>query len=862
MALVIRDDLEREDIVGSLDEEWLGREAAGGGRRADRWYRRQVRGLVTRYVLRRLGGGTALLGDLVQDARLAIRGLARRPGYSVGTALTLGVGIGMATTIGSFVHSMLVRPLPFPEPERVVSVWPERWYSPAFFDLVVQQTSSFEALAAWHWRAHLEVGPDGTERLFGPLVSARYFDVLGSQTALGRTFAEGEDTPGRDGVAVLSHGYWQRRFGGDPSVLGRTLDLRGTPRTIVGVAPAGFEFLRPGTDVVIPIVRDPGSVRYRDSSYKVIGRLRPDVAVQQATAELQGLVRRIREANDLPPDWGSDARVVPLAEALMGDTGPTLLLLLGAVVVLLAITVANVAHLVLVRALGRRREVALRSALGAGRGRLARELWTESTLLGLAGSVPGGALALITVPAVAGLFPPETPRLDSVEVGAPVFFAAVGIGLVSGLLMGLVPILRSIGDPRDALHRGSDGPGRGASRAARALVMSEVALAVALVATSGVLAKSLARLYALDPGFRTDGVLSFEVVAPPGRIETFEESLTYFRRIEAAVEALPGVVSASGTTRAPMAPDGNVVSISAEARPPSSRDEQVLTRWLQATPDLFATAGIELIAGRYLTEEDGPGAEPVAVVTERVARVVLAGEDPIGKRIVTGFEAEPVRVVGVVADQRLLSLDREPPLIVYRPYAQTAAVSQRFGVSSDRAFLVRVATEPSAFAPQIRTAIRSVDPTALVEGIRSVDEAVAGSVVTRRVILTLLGLFASTAVVLGCVGVFAVLAHAVQARRREIGLRLALGATSRSVLEDVVTSGIRLWAVGTGAGLVLVLAMTRVVANFTYGVPAADPMVLAVTALFVLLVIVTASLVPARRAVRTDPATVLADVSG
>ncbi len=373
-----------------------------------------------------------LIRDLLQDGGFALRSLARQPGFTLVAILTMGLGIGVSTTIFSLVNGILLNPLSYPEPDRVVSVWPERWFSPSFFEYLEEETTSYASMAGWTWKAHVDIGSDGASRLWGPMVTDGFFDVLDPDPILGRTFANGEDRAGSDNVAVLSYNFWQRRFEGDPGVLGKSIELRGTQRVIIGVMHPGFDFLHAGTDVVLPVSIDPDAVGYGDSSYKVVARLKEGVSREQAHAELQTLASRIREENELPPEWGLDAGVVPLRESMVGDIRPTLLLLFGAVGLLLLIATANVANLLLARALTRQREVSLRLALGAERGRLVRQLLTESTVLGLLGVIPGIAGAWLGLRAVLSLLPADTPRLSEVSVDLPVLVFSMALALITG----------------------------------------------------------------------------------------------------------------------------------------------------------------------------------------------------------------------------------------------------------------------------------------------------------------------------------------------------------------------------------------------------------------------------------------------
>lgn len=800
-----------------------------------------------------------MLRDLFHDVRFAVRTLRRQSGFAVVAGLTMGLGIAVTTTIFSLVNGILLKPLPFPDPERLVSVWPDRWFSPSLFDYVERETDSYEAIAGVTWRGHVDIGPGGATRLWGPMTTAGFFNVLDPNPILGRTFIQGEDTPGNDHVVVISHGLWQRRFGGDRDVIGMSIDLRGASRTVIGVMRPGFDFLRAGTDLVLPTVRDPESVRYHDSSYKVIARLKPGVSRTQANAELQLLATRIRDENNLPADWGMDADVVPMRDYLVGDVRPTLLLLFGAVGVLLLITAANLANLLLARALSRQREVLMRLALGASRGRLVRQMLTECTVLGLIGVILGVAGAAVGLEGVMRLLPPDTPRLAEAQVDVPVLLFSLTLALAVGWVVGLVPALRA---HRTGIGEGLAGGGRtstgGRTYLRAAIVAGEVALAVALLAGSGVLIKSFWRVHRVDPGFQAEGLLTFEMIAPPGRLGSLTEATDYFTEVSQRLGQLPGVETVSRTTRNPMAPDGNVINVRAEGRPNQSDEEGLLARWLRSTPSYFTTLGVPLLKGRLLADTDVAGGDPVAVISAQAAKRLFPGEDPLGKRIRTGFESFPVEVVGVVGDVKLLSLEQDAPLIVYRPYVQTTSVSERFGVSAQRAFLLRTSVDPGSLIGAVRRELRTFDSRALVEGLQSMEETISQSTTGRRVILILLSLFASTAVALSCVGIFGVAVYSVQQRRREISIRVALGASAPSIVRSVLAAGLRIGLFGAVAGVGLAVALSRAIDRFAFEVSGSDPAVLAGAAALATVVALVASLLPALRAIRSDPMEALA----
>lgn len=799
--------------------------------------------------------GVSLVQDLAGDVRYALRQLRRSPAFTGVTMLTLALGIGGATAIFSLVNGILLQPLSYNDSGRIVAIWPATWHSKPFFQYLEQNASSYEAIAGWAPRGHVLIGDAGAEQLWGPRVTASFFDVLGPDLALGRAFAAGEDRGAAD-VVVLSYGFWRRHFGADPGVIGTRIDLRGSARTIIGVMSSGYDFLQPDAGVAVLQRMEEGAPGWGYRELKLIGRLAPGVTRQQAEAELRGLAAGWREEHGLPDDWAVGASVTSLRADLVGGVRPVLLLLFAAVGLVLLIATANVASLLLARALSRRREVGLRLALGAGPWRLARQLLTESTLLGLLGGALGLGAAILGLRALVAVLPPETPRLDDVRVSGLVLAFSVGLALVTGWVVGLGPTLRSIqADLRNDLDAGGRGliapRGRGGVRAG--IVVGQVALAVVLLSASGLLVKSFWLTTRVDPGFRPDGLFAFDLVPEAGRIDSAAQIHAYYGLVRDRLEAIPGVTAEAEINAAPFRSDGWIMGYYPEDNPPSGGAEPPIGRWRPVTPGYFRALGVTLLGGRVFTESDRADGQQVAVISRGAAHQLFGDQDPVGRRIVVGLENnEPVTVVGVVGDVMALGLDQESPAVVYRPYAQVDAAVGRV-IGGSRAVLLRTDAEVHGLATQVRGAVRSVDPNALVRDFVSLPTAIAGSLAQRRSTMIVVSLFTVTALILGTVGVYGVMAYRIRERGRELAIRVALGASSGDVFRDVLLSGLTIAGVGTAIGLALALALSRSLEGFVFHIPTQDPWVLAGAAALSVGAALLASYRPARRAGRADP---------
>ena len=798
-----------------------------------------------------------MIDTLRQDLRYALRALRRNPGFTLAAVLTLALGIGANSAIFSLVNGVLLRELPYPEPARLMTVWghyPSTGRStvslPDYVDWR-EGTRTFAELAARYGRTLNLGGGEGfdgePEQVASDLVTPNFFRTVGVALALGRAFVEEEGRAGAPEVAVLSHGLWRRRFAADPAILGRSVVLNGRPFTVVGVAPEGFRFLR-DVDVWTPLRVDMSTQR-RSEFLTVVGRLRPGVTPVQAKADMDAVARRLAERYpETNASWTS-LEVLPLKEYLVGDVRRPLLVFSGAVALVLLIACANVANLLLARASGRSREIAVRLALGAGRPRLVRQLLTESALLALLGAATGLVLAVWATRGLQVAAARLVPRLDEVQVDGTVILFSLGLAVVTGLLFGLAPALRLAGGPlATTLRDGTRSVGGGRlARFRSGLVLGEVALAVILLVGAGLLLQSFERLTRVNLGFRPEGVLTYGLVLPSAVYGDDAQLPALYERILERTRALPGVRSASMASELPMG-GANYITFQIEGRtPPADVGEDLQP--FAVSPGHFATLGIPLRRGRLLETGDAAGAPDVAVVNEELVRRFFGGGDPIGRRIsVDGTgEGAPrwMTIVGVVGDVAQEAVTAAPYPQVYAPLAQSPV----------RTVAVAVRTEgaPMALARAARGALAAAEPGLPPRDVRTLEERVGDTIAMPRVSAVVFSLFAAVALALAAIGLYGVLAYTVTQRTREIGIRLALGAAGSEVLRLVLWQGMRPALAGIVVGLLAALATTRLMGSLLYGVGATDPLTFVAVPLFLATVALAAIWIPARRAAHVDP---------
>jgi putative ABC transport system permease protein len=800
------------------------------------------------------------MGSLFQDLRYGIRTLSKSPGFAAVAILTLALGIGANTAIFSIVDPLIIHPLPFKNLDRLVKVWetiPSQGVdrneaAVANFADWREQNDVFEHLGAYAWWNVNVSGIEVPERVQGFLVTPDIFAELGVNPILGRTFLAEEEKPGKNHVAMLSYGYWQLRFAGDPGIIGKTLTLNGISRTVVGVMPANFNF-PPGGEVWAPYPMDANASEARQSHFLlVVGRLKPGVTREQAQAEMNTIASRLDQQY---PKTNTGRRVVliPLASDVVRQYRPALLVLLGAVGFLLLIACANVANLMLARAASRRRELAIRATLGAGRFRVVRQLVTESLMLGVLGGALGVVFAIWGVGLLPKLFPPEftrfIPGADRMTVDLRALGFTFFLSLVTGIIFGLAPALRASRlDLNETLKEGAAqaGASAGHHRLRNALVVAEISLALVLLIGTGLMAKSFAHLLEMNPGFRTDHVLTMEMALPMAKYKEDQKAAAFYQQLLERIRALPGVQSAAATSNLPLGGTNQTDGILIEGRPapPPGHINEVNYRVI--TPGYFQTMGVPVLAGRSVAEQDAATAAPVILVNQATAKRYWPGEDPVGKRVQFNDPGtQPwMTVIGVVANIRN-DLSEMPKDEIYVPYTQA---DSHFMVLA-----VRTAGDPLSIASAVREQIAALDQDQPVAHVQSFDEVRWQSLFTARVPAVLLGVFAVAALLLAGVGVYGVMAYVVSQQTHEIGIRVALGAQRGDVMKLVLGQGLRLSGIGLAIGLAGSLALTRVMASLLFGVSATDPATFLSITVLLAGVALLACYVPARRAMRVDP---------
>lgn len=803
-----------------------------------------------------------------QDVRGALRGLIKSPGFAVAALMTLALGIGATSAIFSVVKAVLLTPLPYEAPERRVMIW-SKWVS---FDktwvssqeVVDYRTMAGTVTSVAFWNSNFQnlTGVGEPVRLNVGVLSANTFDVLGTRPLLGRSFSDEEDRPNGPPVAVLGYPLWQAQFGGDPTVVGRRIQLNDIAVEVIGVMPEGF---RLPTDFTVeaaepsqlwrPIQIDGTNLSRGNHGFYAAAVLAPGASAASATAELQAIATRLTETGHYPPAMQFSAFAVPLDDEIRGDVRPAMWLLMGAVGFLLLIACVNVANLLLVRGDARLREMAVRTAIGAAPARLVRQLFTESIVLALLGAVLGLLLAAGALRILTTVDPTSLPPLAPVRLDATVIGFSLLLALLTTLIFGLVPALRTLHvNLVESLREGSQNTTLGGrrQRLRSALVAAEVALAVVLVIGAGLMIRTLGALGDIDLGFNPDRVLTMRVAIPQARYQTPEQVVGFFRTLMQQVEQLPGVEAAGVVRALPLATtigDYGVDVDGFEERPGHAAKGD----WQIVSPGAFAAMGTRLVRGRVFTEADTSDGMPVAVINETMARTYWKDGRAIGGRIRIGNMKNPwAAVVGVVADERHNGVTGVVKEKFYIPHSQWHVATGGSLVRS--VFLViRTSGDPLTAAAPARAAIRALDPTLPVANVRPMREVVAASLATPRLTGFLLGAFAAVALVLAAVGIYGVLAYLVSQRTQEIGVRLAIGADRRQVLGMILGQGLRLALLGVGIGVVAALLLTRAMQSLLYEVDPADPLTFGVVAVVLLAVALVASYLPALRATRVSP---------
>ena len=804
-------------------------------------------------------GWENVVEELVTDLRYGARRLRSRPGFTLATVVTLAVGVGATTATFSVVNPVLLQPLPYPDPERVLSVWDlsgDGGRLEVTFNTyreVAARSRSFDALAvARDWQPTLQ-GAAEPERVPGQRVTADYFAVLGIAPVLGQGFRPADDRAGAPDIVIINDGLWRSRFGGDPGLIGRSITLDGRPFTVVGVMPRRFEnVLAPAAELWTPLRYDASEDRAWGHHLRMVGRTRPGVTPADASRELN--VIAAARASEFPRvPWaslGNGFLVSSLHADVTRGVRPALLAVFGAVALVLVIACVNVTNLLLAHGVRRRGELSLRAALGAGHGRLVRQLVTESLLLAALGGVAGTAVAVLGVRAMVAVSPADLPRLSAVGVDGGLFAFSLALTTVAGIAFGLSPALAAArGQPGHLEHGFRQTPG--GRRARGALVVAEVALALVLLVGSGLLLRSLQRLLAVEPGFEPADVVTLQIHASGARLEDDERRRRFFADALEAVRRVPGVASAALTSQLPLSGDLDLYGVHLVPGQTADSGEDRGTFRYTVSPAYLETLGIPLRRGRGLEERDRAGAPPVAVVSQSLAKRRLKGVEPIGARLrIGGFET-PYTVVGVVGDVRQVSLAVDPADAVYVTTGQWPAPDRVMSV------VVNARGDPGTLVPSLREAIWSVDRDQAIARVTTMDGLVAASAANRRFAARLFQAFALAALLLSAAGIYGVLAGSVAERTREIGVRAALGASRGSILGLVVGEGMTLAGLGIAIGLAVAAVATKALDSLLYGVSRMDPLTFGLGLVLLAGVALAACGVPAWRAARVDPAMTL-----
>ena len=790
---------------------------------------------------------------LLQDLRYGIRSLLKSPALTIVAILTMAIGIGANAAIFSFVNSLLLRPLPFPDSDRLIAISegnPEqnqafRVVSPRNLEDWEKQSQTIAVFGAYRdWRFHMQTS-DGRTLLPSAVASPGLFDALGVKLVLGRNFSADENQRGRDHVVLLSHSYWQSQYGGDKNVIGQSLVLDNEAFTIIGVLPAELESLGLGRwKVWAPLSIDPDQFLGRHvRNRRVIARLQPDVSLNQAQAEMDKLATEL--AAEYPKEnAGWRIAVTRLQDIEVGDTRTALFIFAGAVGLVLLIACANVANLLLARAATRRKELAIRAALGAGRFRILRQLLTESLTLALAGGTVGLILAFWFIELFIAISPGRLPRAGEINLDGAVIAFTFLVSLLTGVLFGLAPGLQGshvqlVEDLKEGGRAGGSGIGFGLRNI---LVVSQVTLAMVLLIAAGLLARTFIKLTTMQTGYNPDRLLTVQLFLP---FEQYKKPqvVAFYQRMTEEFKAIPGVEGVGATSAGPEFGGIEPVEFIVEGHPPSG--EYPHARYYNVGPDYFHTLQIPVRQGREFTDADREGAPAVAVINDTMARRFFAGESPIGKRLTLPREQESMEIVGVVGDVQRLDVSATVEPEIYWPYMQQPRWASYFAI--------RVTNNPTGIIAAVRRQVAAADPQVIVTNIETADQQVAVALKTPRFNLLLLGIFAVTALFLASVGLYGVISYAVTQRTHEIGIRMALGAQPRNIFRFVIGQGLVLTVIGIVIGIGAALAATRLLSSMLFGVSASDPLTIAAIALLLAVVALLACYLPARRATKVAP---------
>jgi predicted permease len=802
---------------------------------------------------------------MLKDLKFALRQLRKSPGFTLTAVLTLALGIGANTAIFSLIDSIMLRPLPFPQQDRLArivyntgEVFPKGWIR-----ALGEHSDSFSSMSGFGADAESNVaGTDSSDRVFGAEAMANAFDTLGIHPAVGSFFTQNEGIAGRDLVVVLSYGYWQQRFGQNPDVIGQTIRVDGISRRIIGVMPAGVRFPYADTQFVTPVAFKGGDPfdPWRPFELRMFGRLKDGVSPAQAQAELRRLHAALLPLFPwrMPDTWASELTVVPLLESEVGATRPRLLLLFGAVALILLIACANVANLMLARAAGREREMAIRGALGASSGRLIRQLLSETLVLGAMAGVAGLVVAAASLRGLVQLLPADTPRLNDIALHWPVFLFAAVASLLTGFIFGLIPALKMASpNLRGMLGSGSRAVAGKASqfRLSMALVVGQIGLSVVVITAAGLLLHSLYSLLKVDPGFRPARVVTAEVSLDATACQDKGRCHEFFTTLLNDAQGIPGMEAVALTDSLPLSGLDNNYTYDADGHPRDARQEAFMATGRTVSAGYFDALGMRLMSGRMLTNQDESGSSHAVVVNQSMAERLWPHQDPLGRHIIdVKDEATPAVwnkdaaavVVGVVSNTHGGSLAGAFGDQVYLPMTTTGEQPVMY-------VLLRTRSSPAEAAAALRDAVAKLDPAVPVTRVRSLNEVVAASVSAPRSLAILLLSFGALALLIGGVGVYSLIAYVVSWRTREIGIRLALGAMRWQIVGPIVKQSLLLAVGGSAAGLVVAALLTQFLRSFLFGISALDPITFCTVPVVILLLAMFAASIPARRAASVDP---------
>ena len=804
--------------------------------------------------------GITRMDSIIKDIRFALRGMWKHRGFTAVAIITLALGIGGSTSIFTVVDAALLRGLPYKSPEGLYHLWeqtPRQEYSKREFSYPdyqdYQQNNVFEGVAAYTGARAVLSENGESESVFAPRASANFFSVLSVDPMLGRTFQPGEDSPGAPRLTILTYGFWQRRFGGDPGVIGRALTLNGQSSTVIGVLPKSFQFALRGSDLWQNYQPNEFESTSRTShSVNLIARLKPGVSVTQAQSELSVIASRIEQQNN-QSHAGTSARLVHLQEEIVGKIKPILLVLLAAVGLVLLIACANVSNLLLTRSLSRRKEVAIRSALGASRWRVLRQLLTESILLSFIGGAAGLAIAYWVVPVIVSTLPPAQlvamPFLQVLHFDTRILAFSFGLSLLTGVIFGLVPALQSSGsDLNEVLKEGGRKSQSGAGHRLRSvMVVTEIALAVVLLVGAGLMVKSLLRLLKTNMGFNSENLLTMGIILPPAKYTQPNQVINFNDQLQQRVKALPNVVSAGMVNILPLN-GGTTIRFNIDGDPVPAPGKETEANLRLVSDTYFQTLGVPLIAGRLFDERDTIDKPGVVVVSKSIADRMFAGRDPVGKKLrYPSIQGEPDLIIGVVGDVKIGGLDEGVRPTLYFPMRQSP--------SNPASVVTRTSGDATALGAAIRNEIRTLEPDTAILNVRTMDEIIAQTPASfmRRFPALLIGIFAGVALLLASLGIYGVISYSVSQQTHFIGVRMALGATPADVLKMVLKEGLVLALLGVGIGVLAALALMRLLRSLLFEVSTTDVGTFALVTGLLFLVALLACYLPARRATKINP---------